>query len=87
MTTNPSTPLRCVAASAMTSLTLIMNADAACDKMLSDFQASTNSLFWQIVNDDVMCGFSTGQFQLLTNGAGFSGGVSLETFAEMRSSR
>jgi len=67
-----------------------MNADAASEKVLFDFQAATNSPAWQIVNDDVMGGVSTSQFQILTNGgAVFSGVVSLENnggFASVRSS-
>jgi hypothetical protein len=55
-----------------------------------DFQTSTNTPAWQIVNDDVMGGVSTSQFLLLTNGnAVFSGVVSLENnggFASVRSS-
>ena len=43
---------------------------AAADKTLFDFQAATNSPAWQIVNDDVMGGVSTSQFQVLTNGRG-----------------
>jgi monofunctional biosynthetic peptidoglycan transglycosylase len=67
-----------------------MNADAACDKTLFDFSTAANTAAWQIVNDDVMGGVSTSQFQLLTNGcAVFSGVVSLENnggFASVRSS-
>lgn len=67
-----------------------MNADAASKKMIFDFQAATNSTKWQVVNDDVMGGVSTSQFQLLTNGGAiFSGVVSLENnggFASVRSS-
>ena len=71
-------------------LTLTMNADAASERILFDFQAASNSTAWQIVNDDVMGGVSTSRFQVLTNGgAVFSGVVSLENnggFASVRSS-
>ena len=67
-----------------------MNADAVSETILFDFQTATNSTAWQIVNDDVMGGVSTSQFQPLTNGgAVFSGVVSLENnggFASVRSS-
>ena len=71
-------------------LAITMNADAASEKMLFDFQAATNSAAWQVVNDDVMGGVSMSQFQILTNGGAiFSGVVSLENnggFASVRSS-
>ena len=71
-------------------LTFTMNADAASERILFDFQAASNSTAWQIVNDDVMGGVSTSRFQVLTNGgAVFSGVVSLENnggFASVRSS-
>ena len=67
-----------------------MNADAASEKVLFDFTTTTNSPAWQIVNDDVMGGVSTSQFQVITNGgAVFCGVVSLENnggFASVRSS-
>ena len=67
-----------------------MNAHAASEKMIFDFQTATNSPAWQVVNDDVMGGVSTSQFQALTNGgAAFSGVLSLESngrFASVRSS-
>ena len=67
-----------------------MNTQAGSDKVLFDFQSTTDSAVWQIVNDDVMGGVSTSQFQLLPNGgAVFSGLVSLENnggFASVRSS-
>ncbi len=70
-------------------LAITLNADSASNKMIFDFQASTNSTKWQVVNDDVMGGVSTSQFQLLTNGGAiFSGVVSLENnggFASVRS--
>ena len=70
-------------------LAITMNADAASEKMIFDFQGRTNSTKWQVVNDDVMGGVSTSQFQLLTNGGAiFSGVVSLENnggFASVRS--
>ena len=66
-----------------------MNTHAAADKILFDFTTTTNSPAWQIVNDDVMGGVSTSRFQVSTNGAVFSGVVSLENnggFASVRSS-
>ena len=67
-----------------------MNADAASEKVLFDFTTATNSPAWQIVNDDVMGGVSTSQFQVITNGgAVFCGVVSLENnggFASVRPS-
>lgn len=78
-----------VAALAVTALALSMNAQAVSEKVLYDFQDRTNSSLWQIVNDGVMGGVSTSQFQILTNGgAVFSGVVSLEYnggFASVRS--
>ena len=66
-----------------------MNAHAASERILFDFQAPNNSPAWQIVNDDVLGGVSTSCFQILTNGgAVFSGVVSLENnggFASVRS--
>ena len=71
-------------------LSLTMNAVAASEKILFDFHTTTNSTAWQVVNDEVMGGVSTSQFQLLTNGGAiFSGVVSLENnggFASVRSS-
>jgi hypothetical protein len=73
-----------------TCLALTINADATSERMLFHFQSATNSAAWQIVNDDVMGGVSTSQFQILTNGtAVFSGVVWLEIkggFASVRSS-
>ncbi len=78
------------AALAWACLAITMNAKAASEKILFDFQGGTMSPAWQIVNDDVMGGVSTSQFQVLTNGgAVFSGVVSLENnggFASVRSS-
>ena len=86
----PATSLRRLTALAGACLSLIMNADAASEKIIFDFRTPTNSPAWQVVNDDVMGGVSTSQFQLLTNGAAiFSGVVSLENnggFASVRSS-
>jgi hypothetical protein len=68
---------------------LAMNAHSASDKTLVDFQSATNTAAWQVVNDDVMGGVSTSQFQVVANGAVFSGVVSLENnggFASVRSS-
>jgi len=70
-------------------LPLTMNAQTNSGKSLFDFATSSNSSAWQIVNDDVMGGVSTSQFQITTNGAAvFSGEVSLENnggFASVRS--
>ena len=69
---------RLISALALTSLALTMKADTATNKTLFDFQAATNSHVWEVVNDDVMGGVSTSQFQILTNGcAVFSGTVRL----------
>lgn len=80
---------RLITALALTSLTITMKADTATNKTLFDFQAATNSPAWEVVNDDVMGGVSTSQFQVLTNGcAVFSGTVRLENnggFASVRS--
>lgn len=66
-----------------------MKADTAINKTLFDFQAAMNSPAWEAVNDDVMGGVSTSQFQVLTSGcAVFSGTVRLENgggFASVRS--
>ena len=86
MTVNISTSLRRLAALAI--LVFTMNTHAA-ENTLFDFTTATNSTAWQIVNDDVMGGVSTSRFQVLTNGAVFSGAVSLENnggFASVRSS-
>ena len=90
MTIPFATALRRAAALVWMCHALTMNADAASEKMIFDFHAATNFTAWQVVNDDVMGGVSTSQFQLLTNGgAVFSGVVSLENnggFASVRSS-
>ena len=89
MTIPSVTSLRHLAALVCACLAITMNADASSEKMIFDFQAATNSTKWQVVNDDVMGGVSTSQFQLLTNGGAiFSGVVSLENnggFASVRS--
>jgi hypothetical protein len=63
-------------------------ADPATNKTLFDFQAATTSPACEVVNDGVMGGVSTSQFQLLTNGcAVFGGTVRLENnggFASVR---
>ena len=86
----PTNSVRHIAALSWMCLALTMNADAVSEKLLFDFQATTNSPTWQVVNDDVMGGVSTSQFQRLTNiGAVFSGVVSMENnggFASVRSS-
>jgi hypothetical protein len=90
MTIPSATSLRRLTALAGACLALAMNADAASEKTIFDFQTATNSPAWQVVNDDVMGGVSTSQFQVLINGgAVFSGVVSLENnggFASVRSS-
>ena len=91
LTNCPTTSFRPVAALLWTCLAITMNADAASDKIIFDFRTPTNSPAWQVVNDDVMGGVSTSQFQILTNGGAiFSGVVSLENnggFASVRSSQ
>ena len=73
---------------ALTFLAITVKADTATNKTLFDFQAATNLPAWEVVNDDVMGGVSTSQFQVLTNGcAVFSGTVRLENnggFASVR---
>jgi len=80
---------RLIPALALTALASTMKADTATNKTLFDFQAATDSPTWEVVNDDVMGGVSTSQFQVLTNGcAVFSGTVRLENnggFASVRS--
>jgi monofunctional biosynthetic peptidoglycan transglycosylase len=87
---SPANSCRNAAALAWVCLALTMKADAAAETILFDFPATTNSPAWQIVNDDVMGGVSTSQFQVLTKGgAVFSGVVSLENnggFTSVRSS-
>lgn len=67
-----------------------MNKPAAPEKFLADFQAAANQPVWQVVNDEVMGGVSSSQFQVVSNGvAVFSGVVSLDNhggFASVRSS-
>jgi Complex I intermediate-associated protein 30 (CIA30) len=90
MTIQAAISLGHVAVLGLTSLAITMNTHAASERILFDFQGSTNSSAWQIVNDDVMGGVSTSRFQILTKGgAVFSGVVSLENnggFASVRSS-
>ncbi len=68
---------------------LAMTMTDTADKMIFDFRAPTKASPWRIVNDDVMGGRSSSQFQLLAaGGAVFSGVVSLENrggFASARS--
>jgi hypothetical protein len=69
-------------------LLFAMNAHAAADKTVYDFQTTTNAAAWQVVNDDVMGGVSTSNFCLTNGGALFRGKVSLENnggFASVRS--
>ena len=80
---------RLIAALALTSLAITMKADTETNKTLFDFKAVTHSPTWEVVNDDVMGGVSTSQFEVLTNGgAVFSGTVRFENnggFASVRS--
>jgi len=69
-------------------LLFAMNTHAAADKTVYDFQTATNAAAWQVVNDDVMGGVSTGSFRLTNGAALFQGEVSLENnggFASVRS--
>lgn len=91
MTYCPATSICRIATFALTWLALTMNADTASEKVLMVFQSASNAApDWQVVNDDVMGGVSTSQFQVLTAGAAvFSGVVSLENnggFASVQSS-
>ena len=74
---------------AFMALPIIMKAETATNLVLFDFQARTTAPNWEVVNDSVMGGVSTSQFQLQTNGgAVFSGNVRLENnggFASVRS--
>mgnify|MGYP003905390875 CR=1 FL=1 len=67
-----------------------MRPDSATGTTLFQFSGTAGDGAWSAVNDDVMGGVSTSQFQRLTNGgAVFSGVVSLENnggFASVRSS-
>ncbi len=72
-------------------LAFTMKSHAASETTLFNFPAATNDPAWQVVNDGVMGGVSTSQFQRLTNGGAlFSGVVSLKNnggFASVRSAR
>ena len=88
MTLHAATSLLHVAALGLTGLAITMNTHAGSETILFDFQASTNSSTWQIVNDDVMGGVSTSSFRLTNGVAVFQGKVSLENnggFASARS--
>ena len=89
MTSTLTTFARHIATLALTCVAITMKAETATNKTLFDFQAATHSPAWKVVNDDVMGGVSTSQFQVLTNGcAVFSGTVRLENnggFASVRS--
>lgn len=69
---------RLIPALALTSLALTMKADTPTNKTLFDFATTTNASDWQVVNDDVMGGVSTSQFELTSGIAVFRGEVSLE---------
>jgi monofunctional biosynthetic peptidoglycan transglycosylase len=88
MAANQTSPFRHTTAILWMCLALTMNAHSASDKTLFDFTTSTHLPAWQIVNDDVMGGVSTSQFQVHATNAVFSGAVSLENnggFASVRS--
>jgi len=89
MTSTLTTFARHIATLALTCVAITMKAETATNRTLFDFQAATNSPAWEVVNDDVMGGVSTSQFQVLTNScAVFSGTVRLENnggFASVRS--
>lgn len=80
---------RLIIALALTTLAITMKADRTTNQILFDFSTATNSPGWEVVNDDVMGGVSTSQFQVQTNDcAVFSGTVRLENnggFASVRS--
>jgi hypothetical protein len=89
MAAKQTSPFRHTTAIMWMCLALTMNAHSASDKVLFDFTTATNLPAWQIVNDDVMGGVSTSQFQVHATNAAFSGAVSLENnggFASVRSS-
>ena len=74
--------------STLVALLVLAMKSLAAEKTLFDFQTTTNTAAWQIVNDDVMGGVSTGKFGVTTGVAVFRGEVSLETnggFASVRS--
>ena len=89
MTTNLIRFTRLLPALALNFLAVTMHADPATEQTLFDFQAAPPPPAWAVVNDDVMGGVSTSQFQVLTNGgAVFSGNVRLDNnggFASVRS--
>jgi NADH dehydrogenase [ubiquinone] 1 alpha subcomplex assembly factor 1 len=65
-----------------------MSPFTAPDKLLFDFSSSDGAPAWQVVNDNVMGGISTGRFSLADGAAVFQGGISLENnggFASVRS--
>jgi hypothetical protein len=69
-------------------LLLVMNAYAAAEKTLFNFQTATNAMVWQVVNDGVMGGVSASSFCLTNGVAVFQGEVSLANnggFASVRS--
>jgi hypothetical protein len=79
----------CAALLAWAAFTSTMRAEPADPKTLFNFQTAAESTGWTVVNDGVMGGVSTSQFQASTNGwAVFSGTVRLENnggFASVRS--
>ena len=88
MTSTSTNVARLIVALALTFPALSMKADTATNKTLFDFQAATRPPAWEVVNDDVMGGVSTSQFQVLTNGgAVFSGTVRLENNGGCASAR
>lgn len=74
--------------SALVALLVLAMKSLAAEKTLFDFQTTTNTAAWQIVNDDVMGGVSAGKFGVTNEVAVFGGEVSLENnrgFASVRS--
>ena len=57
---------------------LTMNNAIAAERTLLDFSTVTNATAWQIVNDDVMGGVSSGRFSVTNGVAVFRGELSLE---------
>ncbi len=74
--------------STLVALLVLAMKSLAAEKTLFDFQTTTNTAAWQIVNDDVMGGVSTGEFGVTNGVAVFWGEVSLQNsggFASVRS--
>ena len=74
--------------SALVLLLVLAMKSLAAEKTLFDFQTTTNTTAWQIVNDDVMGGVSTCSFTVTNGVAMFRGEISLANnggFASARS--